>query len=299
MRRSAALKRIETIISRIESGNFTDSDISILLVTMRELPKSQKSIFEVGSFVAHSDLRDKGTIKDIMLRNHAISNLRFGKDKDLLFSGAKKFPFYFPEFIKLQSKALTADFIAKKTNLSPGKTNSIIDKLNSKSTFKQVDGYAELQRPLSDDENKVINECLSYLLANDAIKHDDLINDMCNLMLEEDSTINIQPLIDKKREIFCAILCLMNNVSYLLDAKHNVSASVEVHLGENSDCDIFGCYYLSSIHDGKEIKMRVRHPVYMGGYSQHEIFDADITREDVKEGNFCYSNEKGLNIRIS
>jgi hypothetical protein len=293
MKKNAVAMKIERIMRRIADNTFVDNDILVLLVTLRELEKASIHIFEIGCFVAHSNIRDKGIIKDILFRNYCIFKLHYGRDKELIRSRTSKLPYYLPKLIQLQCKAIGNEALSAKLQVSITKLVQMIKTICSEKTLKVEGDYCYLQRELDELENRLVSNCLSHLYTFGGISLDELINQMRQLISIENSGIDTQPLEDRKREIFCAIACLMHNVDYVISTKEKVNAKTIIDFPKAVEvCGVFNFEVYNDKFE-KEKEINIMFSVLQSNFSIEEIFCDNVTHDDIKEGNLFYISQVG------
>jgi len=295
MKKSVSLARIEGIIKRIENNSFVDNDVLVLMVTLRELPRAGVKIFEIGSFVAHSDVRDKGVVKDILSRNYYMFSMSLGSDRHLIDSDDDRLPYYFPDVIKMQAAMIGHEKLANDFGVSKGKIKSLIDNLISKKTMIKNGEYFIVQRPFSPIEIKLLQHCTSIISTDDGISIDELISDIRQLLKVEAPLVNTQPLEDRKREIFCALACLMNDVRYVLVKDKGVNASTIIYgMDRVQVSGVFRIKMVDKSESSDAVYQTIMHPVFYSGYNSGEIFDGVVDVRSFGEKTFTYNSSKGL-----
>ncbi len=294
MNRSAAINKIEKIISRIDGNSFSDSDIEILFVTLREFPDASKNIFEIGSFVSHNHLRDKGLINDIMLRNHLLMNIHFGADKSLIQPNKNEFPKYLPKLISLQLKMFKdSDF--KKLNLKGGQIIKSRKVLNNEKSYKIESNICKLTESIGKNEMLMINEALSLLNTSDDIDIKELLDDVIKIISTHAPNIDVNIIKRNDKPIFSSIICLMNNTTYLLSREFN--ALTQISIDTDQIIHVCGIYYVVMSRNPEQ-KVNMMSPVFLSEYKADDIFDKSVTQIDIIEGNIQYSNLAGKIIKI-
>ncbi|EKY3154894.1 hypothetical protein RBA22_004182, partial [Cronobacter sakazakii] len=218
MNKSKAISRIERVLRKLKDGTFTDSDIDVLFVTARELPTATKNIFEIGSFVAHNHQRDQGLINDMMLRNHLLLSLGFGRDKHDVKPELNEFPKYLPLLIKLQLRMFNDDHFKKKLGLKGGQVNSARKKLNNKKSYEIKGDICKLTPDIGVNEGRMIQEALSLLNCSDAIEYDVLFDELKNLLKKEIPNVDLTPLDVNRMKIAGILICLLDNIDFSLMA---------------------------------------------------------------------------------
>lgn len=291
MNKSKAISRIERILKKLKDNNFTDSDVDILFVTARELPSATKNIFEIGSFVAHNHQRDQGVINDIMLRNHMLLSLAFGRDKHDVKPEVNEFPKYLPLLIKLQLKMFSDEHFKSKLGLKGGQIITARKKLNNKKSYEVKDGVCKLGAAIGLNERKIIQEALSLLNCSDKIEFDVLFNELKESLKKEIPCIDITPLDNNRKKIAGILMCLLNNIDFSL--MDGVSAKTTIVLNPSEPVCVYGQYCF--IYDKEPFnEMTFSSPVFNSGYDVTDIFDAHVTNEDIENGNieFSFDSEK-------
>lgn len=290
MNKSKAILRIEKVLRKLKDGNFTDSDIEILFVTARELPSATKSIFEIGSFVAHNHQRDKGVINDIMLRNHLLLSLIFGRDKYDVKPELNEYPKYLPLLIKLQLNMFSDEHFKKALGLKGLQVITARKKLNNKKSYEIIDGICKLSSDIGVHEKRMINEALSLLNTCDSIKFDVLFNELKFLLKKEISGVELSPLDENRMKIAGVLMCLMNNVDFSL--MYGVKAKTILSINAEKNAYVYGRYYI--IHDKEPFKeVSIVSPVFHAGYDVTELFDGRVTNENIENGDIEFNFDLG------
>ncbi|HDX8784419.1 TPA: hypothetical protein RQO42_003779 [Klebsiella michiganensis] len=286
MNKSKAISRIERILKKLKDNNFTDSDVDVLFVTARELPSATKNIFEIGSFVAHNHQRDQGVINDIMLRNHMLLSLAFGRDKHDVKPEVNEFPKYLPLLIKLQLKMFSDEHFKSKLGLKGGQIITARKKLNNKKSYVIKDSVCKLGTAIGLNERKMIQEALSQLNCSDKIEFDVLFDELKELIKKEIPNIDITPLNNNRKKIAGVLMCLLNNIDFSL--MDGVRAKTILVLDSGKPACVYGQYYF--ICDAEPFdEMTFSSPVFHSGYDVTDIFDAHVTNEDIENGDIEFS----------
>ncbi|WP_042858810.1 hypothetical protein [Dickeya sp. NCPPB 3274] len=296
MKNNSAISRIEKIIYRIKDGAFNDSDVELFFVTLRELKNATRNIVEIGSFVAHNHCRDKGLISDYILRNYLFLSVRVGMDNFLANSSRGEFPKYFPVLIKLQLKMFDNAHFKKKFGLKGGEINRIRYCLNDKGSYLIDGDVCRLNRNVGKKELLIINEVLSLLNCSDGINFDDLIIEIKKLLSSEIKGFDVKIIDEEKLSIFCVIVCLLNNVSFLLlnDVRAETIISIE------RDQTVGVCVKYSLMVPGVEgDTVQMINPVFYSRYDKKDVFNHDITMGDIESGNLQFSKSHGRIVKIN
>ncbi|MCZ0714342.1 hypothetical protein [Klebsiella quasipneumoniae] len=292
--KSRSILKIEKIINKIEMGDFNSSDIEILFVTARELPNASKKVFDIGSFVAHNNIRDKGYIREILLRNHLRLNFSFGYDKNLIKPELNEYPKYLPILIDLQIKIFDVNHFKVKLGLKGHQVNTAIKNLTSKKNYEIKSGICKIDYQISKNESNLMNEALSILNCADGIKLDDLINDLKTLLSDNGSDCDLNILDRHKKAIFCSLLCLINDVDYaLIDGE---VAKTVLSIDENKKVHAFGKYFVTmEINPVK--KVDVMSPILSSDFQSTDIFDASVTTEDILKNRIKHDTQSNKIIK--
>lgn len=272
---------------RLKDGVFSDSDIDVLFVTARELPSATKSIFEIGSFVAHNHQRDQGIINDIILRNHLLVNLKFGRDKHNIKPKLNEYPKYLPLLIKLQLKMFDDEYFKNKLSLKGGQVNIARKKLNNKKSYEIKDGICKLMPDIGVNEQKMIKEALSLLNCSDSIKFDVLFDELTELLEKEIPNVDLAPLNDNRKKIAGVLMCLLNNINFSLMG--DVKAKTTLSLNNDDSACVYGRYNV--IHEKEPFnEVAILSSVFNSGYAVAELFDEHVTNDNITNGDieFCF-----------
>ncbi|EMI7083986.1 hypothetical protein V6865_000421 [Salmonella enterica subsp. enterica serovar Apapa] len=290
MKKNKSISRIEKVLKKIKDGNFTDSDIDVLFVTARELPSASKNIFEIGSFVAHNYQRDQGVINDIMLRNHLLLSLRFGRDKLSVRPELNEFPKYLPRLIKLQLKMFNDDYFKKKLDMKGGQLATARKRLNNKKSYVVEGDICKLTKEIGANERKMIQEVLSVLFCSDAIEFDVLFDELKDLLRSEIPDKDLTPLDDNRMKIAGVLACLMNDITFSL--MDGVKASTTFSQLSDKEVSINGFYHI--VHDKEPFdEIGIMSPVFNTGYKTTELFDKNVKDEHISAGDVEFSFEQG------
>ncbi|MDM2766963.1 hypothetical protein [Citrobacter sp. Cpo147] len=287
MNKSKAISRIEKVLRRLKDGVFSDSDIDVLFVTARELPSATKSIFEIGSFVAHNHQRDQGIINDLMLRNHLLLSLGFGRDKHNVKPELNEYPKYLPLLIKLQLKMFNDEHFKNELGLKGGQVNTARKKLNSKKSYEIKGDVCKLMPDIGANEGRMIQEALSLLNCSASIEFDVLFGELTELLEKEIPNADLAPLNDNRMKIAGVLMCLLNNVNFSLMG--DVKAKTTIRLNTDDSACVYGQYNI--IHEKEPFnEVTISSPVFDSGYAVADLFDEHVTNEDIINGNieFCF-----------
>ncbi|HDU3454369.1 TPA: hypothetical protein RFJ86_003230 [Klebsiella pneumoniae] len=290
MNKSKAISRIERILRKLKDGTFTDSDIDVLFVTARELPTATKNIFEIGSFVAHNHQRDQGLINDMMLRNHLLLSLGFGRDKHDVKPELNEFPKFLPLLIKLQLRMFNDDHFKKKLGLKGGQINTARKKLNNKKSYEIKGDICKLTQDIGANEMRMIQEALSLLNCSDSIEYDVLFDELKDLLKREMPNVDLTPLDINRMKMAGILICLLNNIDFSL--MDGVEAKTTLSINSDETVYVYGRYYI--IHDKEPFnKVSIMSPVFHAGYKVEELFDAHVTNENIDAGDVEFNVDLG------
>ena len=287
MNKSKAISRIEKVLRRLKDGVFSDSDLDVLFVTARELPSATKNIFEIGSFVAHNHQRDQGIINDLMLRNHLLLSLGFGRDKHSVKPELNEYPKYLPLLIKLQLKMFNDEHFKNKLDLKGGQVNTARKKLNNKKSYEIKGNVCKLMPDIGANEVRMIREALSLLNCSDSIEFDVLFRELTELLEREIPNVDLAPLNDNRMKIAGVLMCLLNNIDFSLIG--DVKAKTTLSLIADDSAYVYGQYNI--IHDKEPFnEVTIVSPVFHSGYAVADIFDEHVTDENIANGEieFCF-----------
>ncbi|EPY4207887.1 hypothetical protein ACXDHU_002255 [Klebsiella pneumoniae] len=290
MNKSKAISRIERILRKLKDGTFTDSDIDVLFVTARELPTATKNIFEIGSFVAHNHQRDQGLINDMMLRNHLLLSLGFGRAKHDVKPELNEFPKFLPLLIKLQLRMFNDDHFKKKLGLKGGQINTARKKLNNKKSYEIIGDICKLTQDIGVNEERMIQEVLSLLNCADSIEYDVLFEELKDLLKREIPNVDLTPLDINRMKIAGILICLLNNIDFSL--MDGVEAKTTLSICSDETVYVYGRYYI--IHDKEPFKkISIMSQVFHAGYKVDELFDAHVTNKNIDAGDVEFNVDLG------
>ncbi|EAZ5086310.1 hypothetical protein CRR46_08530 [Salmonella enterica] len=292
MKKSVLISKVSKILSRLNDDNYNDSDIELFFVTLREMPSATKSIIEIGDFVAHSEQRNKGVINEIMLRNSLLANIVSGYDHQVVNKDRNEYPQNFPTLIKLQLKMYNDAEIKANIGLAGGMIKRIRTKLNDKKSYIRDGDICRLAENIGTDEFLVIDFILSFLNGSDGISFELLINEVVALLKMEIPGVDASIIEDKKKCVFCVLLCLLNNVQYPL-----LTGSVAETIIAADDSDgrvhIMGKYAV----DGPQKNVFIMSVVFHSEYKMVDVFREDVTVVDIQQGNIEYCTKIGKIVR--
>ncbi len=296
MKKNSAISRIEKVISRIKENSFNDSDVELFFVTLRELPNVTRNIIEIGGFVAHNYCRDQGVVRDYILRNYLFLSVRLGMDDFLANSSRGEFSKYFPDLIKLQLRMFDDEHFKKKFGLKGMEVIRIRNCLNDKKSYSIEGDICRLKENVGKKELLIINEVLSLLNCSDGIDFDNLIVEVKNLLSREIKVFDVKIIDEEKLPIFCVILCLLNNVSFLLP--NNMRAETIISIERDQSVGVVVKYSLR-VSGGDESTVQMINPVFYSSYSAKDVFNHDVTMDDIESGNLQYSKSHGKIVKIN
>lgn len=292
MNKSKSITKIERILNKIRENDFDDSHIDVLFVTLRELPKSTVNIREIGAFVAHGNVRDQGLINDIMLRNHLFISMSFGIDHQIIDYQKNQFPRYLPELARLQLKLFNDEQIKNALNLKGGQIQRARANIHKKNAFLIDGDFCRLTEKLGKNEIALLNYSLNRLSAAGGIDYDTLIDEIMTLLEGDIEADLLSCLMVRKKEIFCHLLLLLHHVDFKI--RKNFTAQTSIKVGENDIVSICGIYPVI-YETGDEIK--IMSPVFSSNYPANQIFDVNVTLEDIESNNLDFSSELEKIIR--
>lgn len=292
MNKSKAVSRIERVLRKLKDGNYSDSDVDVLFISARELPSATKNIFEIGSFVAHNHQRDQGIINDIMLRNHLLISIGFGRDKHSIKPELNEFPKHLPVLIKLQLKMFSDEHFKKKLGLKGGQVITARKKLNNKKSYEIIGDVCKLTQDIGMNEGRMIQEALTLLNCSDAIEYDVLFDELKTMLKKEIPNVDLTPLDDNRKNIAGILMCLMNNIDFSL--LEGVRAKTILSLNnEDQSAYVYGRYYI--IHDKEPFsEVSIVSPVFNTGYDKNELFDEHVTNDNIESGDIEFSVGLGM-----
>lgn len=208
-------------VLRLLSEDYRLEDLNKLFLYCRDKCSGRESVREVGDFVAHSHLREKGVVTNEVRDWHAIvsfkiqaTGLRENIDVNCL-------PPVFPLFLRATGNRISAEIIKKDTGLNlPAARKSIshiIKKLN-----RNPDGtYSITNRTHTAQEHQIIQALCNYIVVRPAFDGDRLFGDFL-------ATLKSQALL-LKAEIgqFSKVKPFI--VLYAVTSMHNCAIKVDEH----------------------------------------------------------------------
>lgn len=295
IKKSKAITRVEKLLNKIKESDFNDSDIELLFVTLRELPSAPQNIIEIGNFVAHNHQRNQGIINDIMLRNHLLLNLHFGRDKEFIKPSLNEFPQHFPILIKLQLRMFDDNHFKKTLNLKGGQVRTARNKLNDRRSYKIENGICKFTANIGQNETRMLEGALAIFNCSDGIDYDDLIDDLKVIIKNSVHCTDTAFIDENKKEIFCILLCLMNNIDFSLMKGVNARTIVRI-MGEDNVA-VMGEYYIDS--EGEPpAKTTWLSAVLHSNYLKTDIFDGILTDDDLENGDIEFSFDSGRIVKM-
>lgn len=286
MTKSKAISKVERILRKIKDSNFDETHIDVLFVTIRDLPKATLGIREIGAFVAHGNVREQGLINDIILRNHLFLSFRFGKDHELVNNLKNEYPKYLPELVRLQLKLFNDEDLKKSLNLKGGQVQNARANINKKSAFIIDGDYSRPSEKLGMKELSIINHSLTLFMSGDGIDYENLIDEVATLLKDEIDEDLLYCLQESKKEIFCHLLLLLNQVVFSI--RKNVSAKTVINFHDADAVCVDGMYPIT-MANGSIIE--IINPVFSSSYHKSDIFDGEVTREDIDSHNLAFSDD--------
>ena len=135
---------------------------------------------------------------------------------------------------------------------------------------------------------------MTLLQATDGIEYNALIEEVITLLKNDIDDDLLACLQESKREIFCHLLLLLNQVNFSI--RKNVSAKTIIHIDDDDTVSVYGLYPFTN-KDG--YKAQVINPVFSSRYLKSDIFDGELTRKEVESQNLVFSDELKKIIKTS
>ena len=196
-------------IDRIEQGSFTEDDIELVLIRLREY-SSGKSIFrEISHFIAHHR-RDSGltfiSLYRVYCRMRAYGEFQYHKKPLDLKSPIDK---WFYDFVIFQLEEIESHNLKKKYGISRKQA-----KRTFKEFFSEENGvYSCIKQP-SQELLNIVNEAASFIKMKPLFTCDEIIQSFCDTFKSLGLVTDTKSIEAKANQLIIALLVTQSIQSF-------------------------------------------------------------------------------------
>lgn len=176
----ARLTELATRLKRLLSGDFRHEDLTFLLLGLRERCYGFHSIRELGDFIAHRDIRNKGPIADhvrmffrIIRMNHEIKKIDGVLDRQNLHR-------YIADIVKHNLKRPESHQILKRLQIKRTVAQNIISKFVA--SLREDSGQTQATEAFSEQDWLLINDLTLQFSTEQGFYEDQLWSDFCTVL---------------------------------------------------------------------------------------------------------------------
>jgi hypothetical protein len=169
-------------VERLLYGEFVPDDLTRLFLYLRATPYGRQTVKEVGDFVAHFGMRDKGPSTD--LANNFFTVLRFSAplmaDPQHLHGLSLN-----PEVLQANFATIDQEVLRQKTKLKPRVARQVFESMLAK--MRQIAGKNQSQT-LNEQEGSLLRFLLSHLTVKPAFDDETLFKEF-SVVLEKNKLL--------------------------------------------------------------------------------------------------------------
>jgi hypothetical protein len=200
------------LVRKIENLGFDENDVDAMLIRLREYAGAHRIFREVADFVAHSDKRHAGLVRDSLRALHL--SMRFFQEyvspkRSLDLS--QPFPSYVSELMRYEVDKCDVADLASKFSVSPERLTSRLEKAFA---YDKARKLCTPKKPLSLPTLNAIRYLLSAIRSKPTFTADQFVDDFIQVLVEnglvhEDAAVRAA----SDRLILCVVL-LMHSTQY-------------------------------------------------------------------------------------
>lgn len=221
MKKMLTSTRLEIIkkLQKLKTNSITHEDIKSVLISLREYCRSDSTFSEIADFVAHSHIRDRGTIKDFIVE-YEMQNLYDAKYREKL-ENIEVFPKWLIKLLKSRSK-LHEQTLATMHNIS----NSEMQRL-FKTEFTNAPGSSDWKPTKKLDNSKLyaIRTIMQYWNSDILYEHQ-IINSFKNALIANNFKNEADLVEEYSEEIICCVLVILHKSQFMI--REGEYGSVEI-----------------------------------------------------------------------
>ncbi|GEM_PF-5057146 len=225
------------ILSKIENSTFEDSDIKDLFILTRPFADKNSLVFDIASFIAHKEGKDRGDFHSIIDGTYASLRYTIMNPDNAKIDFKKIEAQLFEALTQSRLKLYTDDELKKMFNKNSSALISLI-----KDTYKKVNGYYIINKENNINSIlSIINKLNSSFESNRArIKNDLLINQwnliINNLISKYNMKISHNILLKHKEDIIVCVICILNTEIVHLHDNNKAELTMVVTETTNQKC---------------------------------------------------------------
>lgn len=163
-------------VLRLLGGVFHESDFNELFLALRQRPRVEPIVEEVGNFVAHREVKNQGIVTKILRNFGTVSKFHYGLVRNKLPLDAQRLPPIAENILRINIEELDQPDIKKSCGLKRKPAKALLNSLLQRMT-KNDDGTLALPRNLAEQENNLLQFLLGSLRAKPAFDDEALLRD--------------------------------------------------------------------------------------------------------------------------
>lgn len=204
-------------VLRLIRGEFRSEDITHLLLSLRFRAGGHQIIREIGDFVSHPDERDKGVVTtelaDFFKFYRLFEQIHGGNPVDY-----RNAPADFPDVIRGNFRRMRATHIKRDTGFKQPAAKRVLDDALNKFVLDSNGSYC-LQTPLTPNETKILDFCLSCVVNRSIMTEYTIFDDFIGVLREN-------KLIDRQEEKSMGVH-IPGFALYVMARMHNACIKME------------------------------------------------------------------------
>ncbi|WP_314924532.1 hypothetical protein [Aeromonas piscicola] len=205
------VKAIEAI-QRIERGTFSEDDIELLLIRLREYSGANSIFREISHFIAHHK-RDSGTtfqaLYRVYCRMRAYSEFQYYKKQLNLSLPIEK---WFYDFVISQLSEIESHLLKKKHGMSRKQAKEIF-----KAFFSQKKNEYHLMKPPTQELINIINTALSFIKIKPLFSSGEIVSNFIETLNSLGLLQDTDKLKAQSDKLILRLLVLMHKREFHID----------------------------------------------------------------------------------
>lgn len=324
--------KTESLIAKIEQGEFDEDDIDLIFIRLRDYSDINSVFREIGHFIAHSKKRDRGITYDALWVFHTMIQYMFDyKMKRKKFDIFQLFPIYIKDLILYQITRIGEAKLKNKYNLNYNLkkivNTLIIEAQQNKCILNPIDlrfgtYTVEEQTSICD----LIYDLMGFIQRPTMYNQADIIDSIVDTIKINNLLINENVFKQQGDKIMLCILCMLHNKEFSLknypiaNCKIGSSKNVYRHfdndpkLGKIFVEDTLG-YNIITLDGNVEVEYKTGFTVRgkfpfittdlnASDWCKLEIFDCEIPDSETiehpfREKTYLYPIESTLNLKVN
>lgn len=223
--------KAQKVLRNIQTGDFDENDLEMLLMRLRPYAKSNHVFREAADFVAHNDERYKGLINASL--DCIAMNMRYFQeycmDGKARLNLIEDFPEYIGKLLLYQVDKYPKEKLRQQLSLSHHQAREIIKEIVRKGSKP---GFSVVRPGLKLRKYELVKELLSIIVVNPVFTKDQLLTEIKTVVVENDLQLDEVKFNNQIEKILVLFSLLVHQVPFKLSSGMKAICCLSASSGE-------------------------------------------------------------------